>query len=228
MINIENLKEYYFLHRNKLNMLFISFILILILICGIIFYYLYDKKDNNKSDKIVYTEPNIEKEEVQITNKTIFVDIKGSVLNEGVYELNEGSRVIDLINLSGGLKEDANTRYINLSKVLNDADVVVIYSNSEIEKAKQSDIIYVETPCVCESVNDSCLENNINSNDTLLININTSSLEELMTLPGIGQSKGNSIINYRTKTPFLSIDDILNVDGISETVYEKIKELITV
>ena len=86
MINIENLKEYYFLHRNKLNMLFISFILILILICGIIFYYLYDKKDNNKSDKIVYTEPNIEKEEIQITNKTIFVDIKGSVLNGLVFD----------------------------------------------------------------------------------------------------------------------------------------------
>jgi len=227
-MNLDNFKEYYFLYRNKINMILISFVIIIIFIGGIILINYYNK--NTSKETLIVNEPIIKHtvEEKVIENESIYVDIKGSVINEGVYELEKGSRVIDLISLAGGLKEDANTRYINLSKKLNDSEVIVIYSNGEIEEAKKSNIIYIETPCECESVNDACLENNLNSNDTLLININVATKEELMTLPGIGESKANSIIEYRNSKHFSSIEEIMNVTGISDTLYEKIKELITV
>ena len=136
--------------------------------------------------------------------------------------------MIDVINISGGLTENANTRYINLSKILIDGDVIVIYSNEEIEKAKESNIIYIETPCICEEINDACLDNNISNNNSL-ININTASLGELDSLSGIGESKAQAIIKYREENgAFNSIEDILNVSGISETIFSKIKDFITV
>ena len=67
-----------------------------------------------------------------------------------------------------------------------------------------------------------------NANNSSLININTASLEQLMTLTGIGESKAKQIIAYREKTPFTKIDDLMLVDGIGESIYSKIKENITV
>ena len=129
----------------------------------------------------------------------IFIDIKGSVAEPGVYKLSSDSRVIDSIKASGGLKEDANTRFLNLSKQLEDGDVVVVYSNSEIEAAKKENIIYVETPCVCEEVkNDACYKEESNTAASGKVNINTASESELTTLTGIGSSKAKAFIDYRT------------------------------
>lgn len=222
---LEKAKEYYSLHRNRINM---YIIIVIACIAFIIVFYLYtnyEEKDNEKPIQEIVKEEIID-EEIQ---SKIFVDIKGSVINEGVYELDNGSRVIDLINASGGLLENANTRFVNLSKVLKDGDVIVIYSDSEIEEAKKSDIIYIETPCVCEKINnDACLNSNIDSNNDL-VNINTASIEELSKLSGIGEAKANSIIEYRTVNGnFNTINDIMNVNGISETLFNKIKDYITI
>ena len=211
-----------------------------------LFYILDDKKDVIKEEnKTILNDKTIEKTEENITSTgTIYVDIKGNVLNPGVYTLDSGSRVIDVVNQAGGFIEGANTRFINLSKVLNDGDVIVIYSNAEIEEAKKSKIIYVETPCVCEEVkNDACITQNVevgepNIPDNAIIpedsnngkiNINTATSEELQTLSGIGESKAQAIIDYRnTNGPFNSIEEIVNVSGISENLFAKIKEDITV
>ena len=211
-----------------------------------LFYILDDKKDVIKEEnKTILNDKTIEKTEENITSTgTIYVDIKGNVLNPGVYTLDSGSRVIDVVTQAGGFTEGANTRFINLSKVLNDGDVIVIYSNAEIEEAKKSKIIYVETPCICEEVkNDACITQNVeveepNVPDNAVIpedsnngkiNINTATSEELQTLSGIGESKAQAIIDYRnTNGPFNSIEEIVNVSGISENLFAKIKEDITV
>lgn len=226
-ISFENFKEFYFLHRNKINMYVIFIIICLVFL--IVFYSL-SLYNNKKEKETVSYENTLSNEKPEIIEEYIYVDIKGSVNKEGVYKVKSGSRVFDVIELAGGLKKDAHTRFINLSKILNDGEVIVIYSNSEIEEAKKSDIIYVETPCICEKVNnDACLNENINNNSKdSLININTATKEELETLSGIGESKANAIIEYRTKTKFNKIEDILNVSGISESIFDKIKEFITV
>ena len=70
----------------------------------------------------------------------IFVDVKGAIKKPGVYKLEFGSRVIDAINIAGGLVKDANTLHMNLSDVLKDSDIVKVYTNKEIENAKKEDI----------------------------------------------------------------------------------------
>lgn len=169
--------------------------------------------------------------EEKISSK-IYIDIKGYVNKPGVYELDLGKRVIDAIDIAGGLKKGANTRFINLSKILNDGEVIVIYSDAEIKEAKKSETIVVETPCVCEEIkNDACYSEEDDNNETVngKVNINTATISELMTLSGIGESKAQAIIDYRNKNGlFKSIEDIVNVSGISELTYAKIKENITV
>ena len=174
---------------------------------------------------------NISLEVEDVSVDEIYIDIKGSVANPGVYKLNSDARVMDAIEASGGITADANTRFINLSKKLYDGDVIVIYSNKEIKEAQKEKVVYIDTPCVCEEVkNDACYkeegEEN-KSNDK--ININTASLEELKTLAGIGEAKAKSIIDYRNNNGnFKSIEDIKKVNGISESIYAKIKENITI
>lgn len=196
--------------------------IILLYIIG--FVYLYTLIHNNETNKDVKV---IDVDNNKISD-FIYVDVKGSIENPGVYKLNNNSRVVDAIEASGGITEGANTRFINLSKKLNDGDVVVVYSNTEIENAKKDNIIYIDTPCVCEEVkNDACYKEESNTNGK--ININTASLDELKTLDGIGDAKANAIIKYRMENGnFKSIEDINNVSGISESVYSKIKENITV
>ena len=169
----------------------------------------------------------VRNENTTINEGYIYVDVKGSVKNPGVYKLEGSSRVVDAIEASGGILESANTRFINLSKSLNDGDVVVVYSNEEIENAKNEEIIYIETPCVCEEVkNDACYKEEGKEGK---VNINTASLSELKTLSGIGDAKANAIIEYRTKIgKFKSIEEVKNVSGISDSLYEKIKDLITI
>ncbi len=213
--------------------------IIIIILIAMFTYLFYTIKNIEKNDK------NIEEDNIKEITKTeevkeyIYVDVKGEVANPGVYKLNNNSRVIDAVEASGGITDKANTRFINLSKLLEDGDVVVVYSTEEIEKAKKDNIVYVETPCICEEVkNDACYneeqedkkEDNQNVNNTnTKININTASVDELKTISGIGDAKANAIIEYRQKNGnFKSIEDIINVSGISETLFSKIKENITV
>lgn len=208
-------------------------IIIIILFCLLSYFVIYRLNNINKKidNKVVLNKQ--EKEENKNDSvEYVIVDIKGEVTTPGVYELIKGSRVIDVINEAQGLTSNANTRYINLSKILEDGDAIVIYSNDEIENASKEEKIEVTTPCVCEDVNSACIENNTNKENKQTsgkININTATQEELTSLSGIGESKAKSIIKYREENGnFKSIEDIMKVSGISENLFAKIKENITV
>ena len=168
--------------------------------------------------------------EIKEENSKIKVDIKGMVANSGVYELDNGERVIDVIEKAGGLLDGANTNYLNLSKKLKDGDVIIIYSNDYIESLKKDNTIYIELPCDCpDSINSACIDNIVNEDiikpSNGLISINNATLEELMTLPGIGESKAIAIIRYREENSgFKTLEDIMNVSGIGEAAYTKIKD----
>ena len=207
--------------------------IILIIILLIIF--LSKDKEVKLEEEIVKNEETILEEEVDLKIK---VDIKGAVKNPGVYEVEENSRVSDVIKISGGLTKDADTSVINLSKNVVDEMVIIIYTKDEINEMKKgsTSIKYIEKECICPKLeNDACIENSIdnvldnNSSSTNgKISLNNASLDELMTLDGIGEKKAQAIIEYRKKHSFKSIEEILEVDGIGTVTYEKIKDRLTI
>ena len=114
--------------------------------------------------------------------------------------------------------------------------VIIIYSKWQVEHWKETkeQEKYLQEQCISQkeeqAKNDACIddtEENTNSTPSI-ININTATKEELMTLTGIGESKAEAIISYREKTAFTKIEDIKNVSGIGDSIYEDIKNNITV
>ena len=153
------------------------------------------------------------------------VEIKGEVIRPGTYRINKGDRISDLINYSGGLTNNANTSNINMSKKLNDEDVVIISSVTDTK------IVYVENNCSCPVIKPiGCINilNNEIVNLTSKVSLNSATKEELMQLNGIGESKALEIIKYREENNgFKSIDEITNVKGIGKSLYEKNKHNLT-
>lgn len=212
---------------------------IIILICClfIAITFLFFSFHKNKNVVEAQTSDDIIKESNDNSNDItkVKIDIKGAVKNPGVYEVDSDKRVIDVIKLAGGLNKNANTNYINLSSKVKDEMVIWIYTSKEIEqfKLKQDSTEYMIKSCNCPVVdNTTCLnskDNEVKKDNDNVVNINTASLEELMSLNGLGESKAKSIIEYRDKNgKFSSIEDIMNVNGIGESLYNKIKNNIKV
>ena len=208
-----------------------------IVLIAIVFGFLILKNDKKEEEIILEENPILELKE-EITNTKIKVDIKGAIKNPGVYEVEENSRVSDVIKISGGLTSDADTSVINLSKNVIDEMVIIIYTKEEIEEMRKGNtsIKYIEKECICPKIeNDACIDesfdnipqnNSSTSNDK--ISLNNASLEELMSLDGIGEVKAKAIIDYRNKNNgFKSIEEILEVNGIGSATYEKIKNRLT-
>ena len=155
----------------------------------------------------------ISEDDFQIENTKedyIFVHIDGAVLNPGVKEVKEGTRIFELIELAGGALEEADTSRLNLASVLKDEQKVIV-PYLITEEASDYSIKY---------------QSNNSSN---FININYANLAELQKLSGIGASMAQKIIDYRNENGlFNSIEDIKNVSGIGEAKYNKIKDDITV
>ena len=193
--------------------------------------------NSNEEEKI--EKENISKENINTTEDCLLykVDIKGEVNNPGVYQLSEESRVIDVINSAWGITDKANTSLINLSKKIKDEMVIIIYSNEEVSNSKKDQSItkIIEKECVCPDIkNDSCLnttpknsnieEENKVSKIENKISLKTCTLEELKSVPGLGEVKAKSILDYKNQYGFNTVEDLLKVKGIGNTVYEKIKD----
>jgi competence protein ComEA len=147
------------------------------------------------------------------TEKPIVVHITGAVPRPGVYALPEGARVQDVISAAGGFLAEADKETINLARPLGDGELL--------------DIPYVEgfSPVIATPVE----KLQVIETSSELININTASSIELESLPGIGPTTAQKIIDYREANgPFVSTEDIINVSGIGPGTYERIKDLITV
>ena len=219
-----------FHYRYKKQIIIISIILILLSISG---YFIYINIPKKEEIKISKEEPIKNTKLEKVEEKKYKVDIKGQINNPGIYEVVISSRVIDVINLAGGLTVNADTSVINLSKKVLDEMVIIVYSKEEVTNFKKTKEIeqQVQNQCVQKDENslknDACISSN-NNISTNKISINNASKEELMTLPGIGESKAKDIIDYRTKNgPFKKLEDLKNIPGIGENVYNNLKENIT-
>lgn len=228
--------------ENKLIITTTIAFLLIILICLSI----YSIKISNKNNDILCenNEDIDNNAEVALNNeiKKMYVDIKGAVKNPGVYQVNEENIINDVINLAGGLLDKAYVENINLSKKVQDELVIYVYTKDEIKKNNLqenqtcSSNNYIITECtenkvsiITSNENNENNENNNSSVSSSLININIASVEELTTLPGIGESKAQNIINYREENGyFKAIDEIKNVNGIGEATFDQLKKYITV
>jgi competence protein ComEA len=145
------------------------------------------------------------------TEKPIIVYITGAVPRAGVYALPQGARVQDAISAAGGFLAEAEKSQINLAALLEDGEKL--------------DIPYIEGASPILATPGATVE----AATTELINLNTAAAAELETLPGIGPTTAQKIIDYREQNgPFVNAEDIINVSGIGPGTYERIKDLITV
>lgn len=229
-------------HYRYRKQIIIGSLLLIIFISIISFgvYKIFNKKEDTPKKSLIVAKKDSDKKSSNDKDKdkeedTLYqVDIKGEVNTPGIYSLKEGSRVIDVINTANGLTENADTTVINLSKKIIDEMVIIIYSREEVADFINTKRIESELINYCSDGfslhNDACISNDDTSNDTnnSLININSASKEDLMTLPGVGEAKADSIIEYRNSNgEFKSIEDIKNVSGIGDSLFAKIKEYIT-
>lgn len=228
---------FHYRYRKQIIITIIVVLIVSSLTITTIYFYEPKKEKKISSLKVKKTSNPIKEDTLnQKENKKYMVDIKGEVQTPGIYELENSSRVIDVINEAGGLTENADTTVINLSKKISDEMVIIIYSKWQVEHWKETKEQgkYLQEQCISQkeeqAKNDACIddtEENTNSTPSI-ININTATKEELMTLTGIGESKAEAIISYREKTAFTKIEDIKNVSGIGDSIYEDIKNNITV
>ena len=225
-------------YRYRKQILVVVFFTLLITSCISLYVVKFNKtsKEKNKRQEIVLTEKKEvqEKKVEKENNSIIMVDIKGEVANPGIYTLEGTKRVIDVINMAGGITKNADTSVLNLSKKLKDEMVIIVYSYYEVKNFSYIKEVEkkVQTECskgINNIQNDACIEENEATEETSsIISINTATKEELMTLTGIGEKKAEDIIKYREENgEFTSIEDIKNVKGIGDSLFEKIKDYIT-
>ena len=160
--------------------------------------------ENNKNTNSFSINDNelVKKEEL------IAIYITGEVNDPGVYYIEDGMRLNDIVEFCGGFKDTADLSEINLAEKLNDSDKIFI------------------PKIVSDNYEEINLEEN--NDDSGKVNINTANKTQLKELDGIGDTLADNIIKYRNNTKFKSIEDILNVDGIGQAKYEKIKEYICI
>lgn len=141
--------------------------------------------------------------------KDIYVYVCGAVVNPGVYKAEEDARVYQLIQMAGGILPEGAENYVNQAASVTDGEQLYVPFQSEMEASAM------------DSKDQESAESGVN--------INTAALEELMTLPGIGESKAQAIIQYREEHgAFQNIEELTNIPGIKSGVYEKIKELVRI
>ena len=174
----------------------ITIILIGMLLC---FVSCQSKKDNS-----LQLESATEQEgKIQESEATICVYVCGAVQKEGVYELPEGSRLFEAIEMAGGFREDAAKAEVNQARLLVDEEKIYVPTVAELQAQEAS--------------------------KEGKININRATKEELMTLPGVGESKAESILKYRKEQgQFRSMEEIMLIPGIKEGLFDKIKDLIKI
>ncbi len=229
-----------FTYRHKKQIILVCLGLVLLLVIGSFFIYKNYTAENKEEKNIVLnTKKDIKKDEEEEKEVYYQVDIKGEVINPGIYTVKEGSRVIDVIRLAGDLTEVADTSVLNLSKKVKDEMVIIVYSYDEVENftaTKEKEEIEQEA-CLSQNgiQNDACIKDSTDdtSSSSVVISgkvsLNTATLDELMTLPGIGESKAQAIIEYREEVgAFQNIEELKEVSGIGDAIFDQIKENITI
>ncbi|MCW6678048.1 DUF655 domain-containing protein [Anaerococcus sp. NML200574] len=183
-------------------------------------------KFTKKEESIIVKEPDQKNKNQKENEKDVDSDlenldkkvyISGEVLHSGVYAIEDGDRLDDLVKKAGGLTERADINAINLALRLEDQMKIYIPNIDENQNINADN---PQTLGQSQSISNQSLQ--------AKININIASKEELMTLPNIGEKRADAIIEYRKQKRFEKIEEIKNVSGIGDKYFEAMKDLITV
>ncbi len=211
-------------------------------------YYAYSKENSEfeASNFEIGNQDNSENEnsKTEKQEEKIKIHISGAVKSEGVIELEENSRVADAIEKAGGYTEEAYTKEINLASKLEDGMKIYIPTKKEIEEqnnlesdsqvqtsnnTKNNSNIGTQAKSNSTTLSSQTQLNTQNKQSSAKVNINAATKEQLETLPGIGSSTADKILQYRKeKGKFKTKEDIKKVSGIGESKYSKIKDLIEI
>lgn len=153
-------------------------------------------------------------ENAENTGTKMYVDISGAVVNPGVYEVDSQTRLFQVIEMAGGLTENADVDSLNRAEIVYDGQKIIVGTLGETSAAAS------------ESSDSQSTQSGITNGK---VNLNLAGSATLQTIPGIGPSKADRIIDYRnTNGRFRKIEDIMNITGIGEKTFESIKDYITV
>ena len=194
-------------HKHMMIVLVIAIIILLLVL------FRFQQKDEVAVTEPIWMEAESEqlekeKQDIKTTPEKIFIDLKGAIKKPGLYEVEEGERVYDVVEKAGGLLKTADEKQINFAMKLYDEMVIYIPEINELGPE-------VSYPA------------EMNSNNDEKVNINQADAAELETLPGIGPSKAATIIQYREENgSFKEIEELMNISGIGEKTFEKLKEQI--
>jgi len=156
------------------------------------------------------TDTSVETDGPDSSDRIIYVDLGGAVAKPGVYKVSPDTRLYMVIEMAGGLTEDADTNSVNQASFVEDGEKIVIPAKGDPAAA----------------VMDGQTGASPAAGTSGLVNINLASKDELMTLNGIGEVMADRIIEYRTSNRFRNKEDIMSVKGIGSGIYEKIKDSI--
>jgi competence protein ComEA len=179
------------------------------LVAGIaVVYALYQAFDERSAPPIVI--------EDAASTVPVIVEVRGEVEAPGVYELSPGSRLQDAIVAAGGLTGEADLSTVNLARRLRDGELISIVPLPVPGSTPMA-------PSAAANVSTEAADSRVT------ININTATGQELEALPGVGEVIASRIIAYREQNgPFRSVDDLINVEGISDRAIDKIRGLVTI
>ncbi|MFP3153030.1 helix-hairpin-helix domain-containing protein [Lachnospiraceae bacterium ZAX-1] len=172
-----------------------------------------NREDTESQDK----EEDLDRKEKAKEESQIYVQICGAVKSPGVYALVEGSRIFKAVELAGGLLEEADITSVNQAEILDDGQMVYICAIGE------------ETNIALKQEQGKQDTKNSGQEQDSYVNINTATQDLLLTLPGVGKAKADSIMAFREANgAFSSIEDLMKIEGIKDGVFSKLKDKITV
>lgn len=208
-----------------------------LIICGVWYYHSFLKDFSEQQETVSEEKASIPsiteaafpepkgwtEQETELPEVTLlYVYLCGCVQKAGVYIVPEGSRLTEVLKLAGGFSDNAAKEYHNLARKVLDEERIYVPSEEEVS------MLTMEQKIAGNQGNTSSSETAA-SPEKNLINLNTADASALMTLPGIGQAKAEAMIEYRTKVGlFSTTEEVMNISGIGEAMFEKIKDYITI
>lgn len=201
-------KKFYNKHRQAIKGVLV---LLIIVVMGVVYVISLNHKhqgdketfDNSFSYSDDFLNSNALETIGESKNGGIYVYICGAVNNSGVYECTKESRVYELLEMAGGATEEADLSQLNLARTVTDGEKIYVVKQGEALPVQET--------------------------ERTMVNINQATVEQLMTLPGIGESRARDIVNYRKNNGnYKTAEDIMNVSGIKEAAFLKIKDMICV
>ena len=182
-----------------------------IMILGTVFLIFNEKKSGDVGIGESFSEENIDEEtsegEPSASATPVYIHVYGEVKKPGVYTFAWEPRVCDVIEKAGGFTKKADQTSLNLAMSVSDGTQVVVEKKGKDKQSSKEE----------------------SAEDDKRVNLNSATKEELMTIPGIGESKATQIISYREEQGrFQKPEDIMNISGIKEGVFNRIKDYIRV